>query len=114
MEDGEREMSEEAKEQSQASQTTGTASVTDDEFGLSSSLSLLDERDRALLGKVLPLIRLGRLLHDRAGELCLTDEEARRIDVDELDERGEDLAQMQDDLVAAVLYDERPVSGRDV
>lgn len=104
MEDGEREMSEEAKVQPSGN---STAAEQDDEFGLS-TLGGLDERDRQLLGKVLPLIRLGRLLHDRTGELCLTDGEALKLDVDELDECAEAVATAQDDLVAAVLYDERP------
>lgn len=76
----------------------------DDDFGGSISIS---PNRKKLLRKVVPVLQLGRVLHDRIGEeLLKTAEASSAIDLDDAAMLSDELSRGQDDLVAAVLYGE--------
>ncbi|CAO1638400.1 unnamed protein product [Sympodiomycopsis kandeliae] len=76
----------------------------DDELDL---LSIpLSPAQKVLLQKLIPLIKLGRLLFDKIGTELNNTTATSSIDLDELDTRGVSLSECQDDLVAALLYGE--------
>ncbi|CAO1616582.1 unnamed protein product [Parajaminaea phylloscopi] len=87
----------------------------DDDFGLG-DLDLSGGR-RTLLQRLAPLLRMGRLLHDRIGETYLVEPQEQKtgspVDLDALEVTAQDLAEAQDDLVAALLYGDYEVDGAD-
>lgn len=105
MEDGLREMVEDLRERRGEE---GSGDISLDTLTLSEAANAADgdqdDSEFALIQRMIPLIRMGRLLHDRAGDACLIESEAGQIDIDELDQKAEHLSAAQDDLVAAVLY----------
>lgn len=72
---------------------------------------------RTLLRRLAPLLRMGRLLHDRVGESCLTESgtatDPAVVDLDDLNTAAQALAEAQDDLVAALLYGDYEASELD-
>lgn len=80
-----------------------------DDLGLDISSMTLDASQKKLITRLTPLIRMGKLLHDRVGnDLGVSVDGQDAVDVDDLDERGVALGEAQDDLVAALLYGEVP------
>lgn len=106
MEDGIKEVNEALEAKNTDRFALGIVSDDDDDFGLG-DIKLSPGR-RRLLRRLAPLLRMGRLLHDRVGELCLVEQpshdEASLLDLSYLEARAQVLSEAQDDLVAALLY----------
>lgn len=111
MQDGLEEMKEAVEEEGGGA--SDAEDDDDDDLGLSLSTMTLDAPQKQLIERLTPLIRMGRLLHDRVGNEIKDATGGKATDIDELDHKGSALAEAQDDLVAALLYGEDPANDQD-